>query len=71
MKITHMIIAARGTKPAFELIEDETLHVEKKRGLAQIMQEELEATFDRLLRDFMQRSPRQCQIRDRDEQIRR
>jgi len=41
----------------FELIEDETLHVEKKRGLARIMQEDLEATFDRLLRDFMQRSP--------------
>ena len=50
-------MAARGTKPASELIEVETLYVEKERGLAQIAVEDLRATFDRLLRDFMRRSP--------------
>jgi hypothetical protein len=56
MEVTHTNLAARRTKPTFELIEDETLYVEKKRGLPRIVQEDLEATFDRLLRDFMQRS---------------
>jgi len=56
MEITHINMAARGTKPASELIEVETLYVEKERGIAQIVREDdLEATFDRMLRDFMQR----------------
>jgi hypothetical protein len=56
MEITHINMAARGTKPASELIEVETLYVEKERGIAQIVREDdLEVTFDRMLRDFMQR----------------
>ena len=56
MEITHINMAARGTKPASELIEVEALHVEKERGIAQIVREDdLHAIFDRMLRDFMQR----------------
>jgi hypothetical protein len=56
MEIALINMAARGTKPASELIEDKTLYVEKERGIAQIVREDdLEATFDRMLRDFMQR----------------
>ena len=58
MEITQINMAARGTKPVSELIEDKTLYVEKERGIAQIVREDdLEATFDRMLRDFMQRRP--------------